>query len=212
VPSPALGFSAVPGVKVSAPAFSSNGMLDSALLDSAALGSCFLSGVDWLVRGFTCVACLTFSGGEASSLELSLDEKHGRQASRPPDRFDLLRVEPSRCAVAGAGVGWLVFSDVAARCCERLLLAVLPARRLPPMKLRLECFDPRPMLSESAAVTPLSPVPVGVCSSVELDGAPDCGTPRNDCFCFESASAPAALRWSSAGGSRDDDRSGTTVP
>jgi hypothetical protein len=88
-----------------------------------------------------------------------LGAKHGRQASKPPpDRFDLLLVEPSRCAVPRAAGGWLVFSDAAARWFERLLLAVLPARRLP-MKPR---FDPRPMLSESAAVAPLRPVPVGV--------------------------------------------------
>jgi hypothetical protein len=95
----------------------------------------------------------------------------------------------------------VVFSDVAAR---RLLLAVLPARRLP-MMLRLECFDPRPMLSVSAAVAPLNPVPEAVPSAFccELPW----GTPRNDCCCFESASTPLSV----AGSRVDDDRAGTTV-
>lgn len=59
--------------------------------------------------------------------------------------------------------GWLV------GCPERLLLAALPALRLP-MKLRFECFDPFPMLSASAAVIPLSPVPEGVCASFACEG------------------------------------------
>jgi hypothetical protein len=182
---------------VSTPAFSSRGMLDSAVLDSAALGSCFLTGVGWEVRAaFTCAACFTFSVGVLSAGPSSFDEKHGRQESKPPpDLLDLLRVEPSRCAAADADAGWPGFSDMA----TRLLLVVLPSRLR--IKLRFECFDARPMLSESAAVTPLSPVPVGVCSSFEFDCAPDWGTPRSDCFCFESASA---LRW-------DDERSGTAV-
>lgn len=205
VPSALLGFSVEPDPYVSAPAFSFNGMLDSALLDSAALWSCFFTGVDWdVLPVFTGPACLTFSGGVASPVDrCSLGAKHGRQASSPPDLF-LLLVDPSRCPPVGTGGAWPAFSDAAARCCERLLLAVLPARRLF-KKLRLECFDPLPMLSESAAVTPLSPVPVGVCSSLGLDCEPD-GTPRNDCFCFESASARP-----SEGGSRDEDRGGTIV-
>jgi hypothetical protein len=138
-------------------------MLDSALLDSAALCSCFFTGVDWEVRPAGAgVAGLTFSGAASPASRCSLGAKHGRQArSPPPDRFDLLLVEPSRCAVAGASGGCVVFSLVAAR---RLLLAVLPARRLP-MMLRLECFDPRPMLSVSAAVAPLNPVPEAVPSA-----------------------------------------------
>jgi hypothetical protein len=213
VPSILVGLSAAPEPYVSVPGFSLlKGMLESAVLDSAALASCFFTGVDWDVRVvWPGAAGLTFSCGAASPFSLcSFGAKHGRQDSRPPDRFDLLRVEPSRCVDAGTGGCGPFFSDPAARCWERLLLVVLPARRLF-KKLRLECFEPRPMLSESAAVTPLRPVPVGVCSSVELEGAPVWGTPRNDCFCFESASVPVALRCSSEGGSRDDDRAGTTV-
>lgn len=211
VPSILVGLSPAPAPCVSAPAFSSTGTLESAVLDSAALVSCFFTGVDWEVRlVLPGTAGLTFSCGAASPLDwCSLGAKHGRQESRPPDRFDLLRVEPSRCADAGTGGCWLVFSEAAARCWERLLLAVLPARRLF-KKLRLECFEPRPMLSESAAVTPLRPV-LGVWSSVDPEAAPVWGTPRNDCFCLESASVPAALRCSSVAGSRDDDRGGTTV-
>jgi hypothetical protein len=54
------------------------------------------------------------------------------------------------------------------------------------------------MLSVSAAVAPLSPVPVGVCSSVVLDWAPEWGTLRKGCFCLESL---VDLDWSSV----DDD-------
>jgi hypothetical protein len=67
-----------------------------------------------------------------------------------------------------------------------LLLAVLPALRLP-MKLRLDVLEPWPMLSASAAVMPLRPVPVGVWSSLE----PTWGTFRSGCFCLPSASYAA---------------------
>jgi hypothetical protein len=69
-------------------------------------------------------------------------------------------------------------SAVAGRvCCERLLLAVLPALRFP-VNVRL---DPRPMLSEeSATVAPLKPVPVGVGSSCGCDE--DSGTFKRDRF------------------------------
>ena len=211
VPSPLVGLSAAPEPYVSAAAFSSSGIFESAVLDSAALASCFFTGVDCEVRlALAGAACLTFSGGVLSPSErCSLGAKHGRQASKPPDRLDLLRVDPSRGAVAGTGGGgWLAFSEAAAAArSERLLLAVLPARRLL-RKLRFECFEARPMLSASAAVAPLRPVPVGVASSFAFD-EPAWGTPRNGCFCLESASA--VLRCSPVGGSRDDERGGTTV-
>lgn len=65
-------------------------------------------------------------------------------------------------------------------CPERLLLAVLAARRLP-IKLRFECFDPW-TLSASAAVTPLRPVPEGLCESFAAAGTSSRG-------CLPSAAA-----------------------
>lgn len=137
----------------------------------------------------------------------SLGAKQGRQDSRPPLFFVLLRVDPARFDVAGSA-GWSVFSDVAARCCERLLLAVLPARRLPMPKLRLECLEPRPMLSESAAVTPLRPV-LGVCASFDCE--PDRGTLRRERFCPSLAKPLSPVRWVSVDGPCDDGWLGTTV-
>ena len=93
-------------------------------------------------------------------------------------------MEPSCGSWAGRGGVGSTFSDVWARACERLLLAVLPALRFP-MKLR---FEPRPMLSdESATVAPLRPVPVGVASSFVCDD--ERGIFRNDRFFFGSPSA-----------------------
>ena len=66
-----------------------------------------------------------------------------------------------------------------------MLLAVLPARRLP-MKLRFECLEPRPILSASAAVAPLRPV-----LGVSLDCDADWGTFKRVRFWFESPSAGA---------------------
>lgn len=136
------------------------------MLDSAAVtGYCFLTGVDCEVRPSGIFSArLTFSKGVPSSL-MSLGAKHGRHERSPPVFLALLLVEPSRWAagVVGRGGAWAVLSGWLVGCPERLLLAVLPALRLP-MKLRLECFDPFPMLSASAAVTPLSPVPEGAAS------------------------------------------------
>lgn len=89
---------------------------------------------------------------------------------------------PTACAFSGA------FSLVAARAFwERLLLAVLPARRLP-KKLR---FEPRPTLSApSLTVAPLSPEPLAVASSPVCE--PWCGTLRKEGFLAGLASAPVA--------------------
>lgn len=117
----------------------------------------------------------------------SFGAKQGRHARKPPDFFGLLLVEPSRPAGAGAEVaGPVALSEVAGLCCARLLLVVLPALRLP--KLRLE---PRPMLSESPAVAPLRFVPVGVDSSL-FDCEADRGMLRNERFFLGSPSAPIA--------------------
>jgi hypothetical protein len=76
------------------------------------------------------------------------------------------------------------------------------------------------MLSESATVAPLSPVPVGVCSSFDCEL--ERGMLRKDRFFFGSPVGTAApssagsvldgvLRTSSVDGPRDDDGGGITV-
>ena len=93
--------------------FSSIGSLESAVLDSAALGSGFFSGVGCVVLPGFKAAGLAFSGGSSSND--SLGAKHGKQASKPPDLGFLLLVEPSRGWVAGTGGGGSAFSETAGR-------------------------------------------------------------------------------------------------
>jgi hypothetical protein len=183
------------------------------VLDSAALASCFFTGVACVLRpDRNLLACLAFSGASSStgwdSFGAPKQPKHDRN---PPLAFFAFTfaVDPSVCSGAGWGTA-AVFSEVAGRCPERLLLAVLPALRLP-MKLR---FEPRPMLSEeSATVAPLKPV-LSSC-----DCAVARGMLRNDRFFFGSASdasfppssadlAPDAPRSSVDGCPREGDRGG----
>jgi hypothetical protein len=76
------------------------------------------------------------------------------------------------------------------------------------------------MLSESATVAPLSPVPVGVCSSFDCDD--ERGMLRNDRFCLSPSGAaalappcvdlePFLSRSSVDGGPREEDRGGGTM-
>jgi hypothetical protein len=75
------------------------------------------------------------------------------------------------------------------------------------------------MLSESATVAPLSPVPVGVCSSFDCDD--ERGMLRNDRFCFSPSGAaalapcedldPFLVRSSVEGVPREEDRGGGTM-
>lgn len=76
------------------------------------------------------------------------------------------------------------------------------------------------MLSESATVAPLSPVPVGVCSSLDCDD--ERGILRNDRFCLSSSWTaalappcvdlePFLIRSSVDGGPREEERGGGTM-
>jgi hypothetical protein len=172
------------GASDASPVLSFRGSLDSAVLDSAVLASGFWAVGTGVRSGFV------FTGFAAKLSSSSLDFEVP-QHKNERNRGDPFFFGPS-ANVLGDPVSGVVpcgFSVMTCGCCsERLLLAVLPATRLP-VRLRFELLEPNlKLFDDPCTVSPLNPVVAdGKSSFVCWEEA---GSSRLDCFMrFPSASS-----------------------